>query len=241
MAPSEITTETSSAAITSEPAPSAGKTAIVPTTDERSTNLPIPLSQIDAILDTSETKQPLDSEWLMDQNPNHFIIQLASSSDRDQILLFAEEIETTEPIVIYAYKKEQSVQLTYGLATSLYDDLDTGLAEVKLLPQASHGSARGCGQLKIYNRAYIKLRTTNKNYIVIKPLLCSSVRKLSHPIARKITHFYFFIVAERIARNLWSGIYTAELVGLGWLDEKTWLATFFNMAIHHHYLQEVGS
>jgi len=95
-------------------------------------------TQADVALDLEKkTKQIVGRSWLIDLDPNRFIIQLASSPDRDLLLEFANELDTSEPIAIYEYRKKQSGNPIFGLASGVYADLDAGLTQVELLPEVN--------------------------------------------------------------------------------------------------------
>ena len=76
------------------------------------------------------------TQWMLEQNPEHFIIQYGSSSDLKLLKQFAAEMGTEDPIAIYPFKTTPSGKPVFGIASSLHGDLDAGLNYVEQLPAA---------------------------------------------------------------------------------------------------------
>jgi len=76
----------------------------------------------------------LDSSWVLQQNPDHFIVQYGSSPDLELLEQFAQEMNHNEPMTIYTYKRTPSGRPVYGIASTLHTDLDIALAYVEQLP-----------------------------------------------------------------------------------------------------------
>jgi len=78
--------------------------------------------------------ETLDSSWVLKQNPDHFIVQYGSSPDLELMKQFAQEMDSTEPMAIYVFKRTPSGRPVYGIASTLHTDLDEALSFVKQLP-----------------------------------------------------------------------------------------------------------
>ena len=76
------------------------------------------------------------TQWMLEQNPEHFIIQYGSSPDLKLLKQFAAEMGTEDPIAIYPFKTTPSGKPVFGIASSLHGDLDAGLNYVEQLPAA---------------------------------------------------------------------------------------------------------
>jgi len=76
------------------------------------------------------------TQWMLEQNPEHFIVQYGSSPDLKLLKQFAVEMGSAEPIAIYPFKTTPSGKPVFGIASSLHGDLDAGLNYVKELPAA---------------------------------------------------------------------------------------------------------
>ena len=76
------------------------------------------------------------TQWMLEQNPEHFIIQYGSSPDLKLLKQFATEMGTEDPIAIYPFKTTPSGKPVFGIASSLHGDLDAGLNYVEQLPAA---------------------------------------------------------------------------------------------------------
>jgi len=85
--------------------------------------------------------QFVGEEWILDQDPNDFIIQYASSANIEELRQFAAVINTEIPLAIFQFKTSATGTPVYGLASGLYSDLDTALSFVDQLPVAAkaHG------------------------------------------------------------------------------------------------------
>ena len=89
------------------------------------------------VSDTSERAANVTivyEQWVLEQNPEHFIIQFGTSEDLDLMKRFAAEFATTDPIAIYHYDDSPSGKPVYGIASSLHNSLDAGLDRVRELP-----------------------------------------------------------------------------------------------------------
>ena len=76
------------------------------------------------------------SQWMLEQNPEHFIVQYGSSPNLRLLKQFAAVMETDEPIAIYPFKTTSSGKPVYGIASSLHSNLEAGLNSVKQLPES---------------------------------------------------------------------------------------------------------
>lgn len=76
-------------------------------------------------------------KWILEQKASTFTIQFGSSPDLELLEQFIPVINTGQPIALYAYKKTPTGRNVYGLATGLYNDLDTALSTVEKLPAAA--------------------------------------------------------------------------------------------------------
>jgi len=79
----------------------------------------------------------VDAQWISRLNPNSFIVQFASTPDLKLLEEFIPVINSGEPIAIYPFKKTRSGDLVYGIATGVFEDLDSALLSVERLPTAA--------------------------------------------------------------------------------------------------------
>lgn len=76
----------------------------------------------------------VDAQWITRLDPNSFIVQFASTPHLKLLEEFIPVINNGEPIAIYPFKKTRSGNLVYGIATGVFDDLDTALISLEQLP-----------------------------------------------------------------------------------------------------------
>jgi len=76
----------------------------------------------------------VDAQWISRLNPNSFIVQFASTPDLKLLKEFIPVINNGEPIAIYPFKKTRSGNPVYGIATGVFDDLDSALISLEQLP-----------------------------------------------------------------------------------------------------------
>ncbi len=73
----------------------------------------------------------VDEKWLTQLNPSHYIIQYGSTVDVELLSEFIPIISNDEEIAIYPYRKTPSGRMVYGIATGVYDDMETALAALE--------------------------------------------------------------------------------------------------------------
>ncbi|OED35615.1 hypothetical protein AB833_29460 [Chromatiales bacterium (ex Bugula neritina AB1)] len=93
----------------------------VPSTDNATANSELPGTKV------------LDEGWLLQQPHNHFVIQLASSSDIVLLEQYAKDIRIPAPAVIYPFKQANTQNTLYGLSTGNYSSLDQASKAVAAL------------------------------------------------------------------------------------------------------------
>ena len=79
---------------------------------------------------TSVKPDIVDAEWIASLNPQHFIVQFASTPDLNLLNELIPVINNNEEIAIYPFKKTRSGRPVYGIATGVFTDLDGALASL---------------------------------------------------------------------------------------------------------------
>lgn len=80
-----------------------------------------------------EDKSPLDSEWLLKQNPDAFTIQVVASANKENIFAFAKNNLTGKQSAFY--QKSANEKQWYVLVYGVFPTRENALAEIKALPQ----------------------------------------------------------------------------------------------------------
>lgn len=80
-----------------------------------------------------EDKSPLDSEWLLKQNPDAFTIQVVASANKENIFAFAKNNLTGKQAAFY--QKSANEKQWYVLVYGVFPTRENALAEIKALPQ----------------------------------------------------------------------------------------------------------
>lgn len=127
--------------------PAAEQLAVISANENRSpleqieTTKPAANSKKVALADTSSKVDELNilehtlaMQWLQAQDVSHLVVQFASSPDKDALADFARENFQSEAL-IYAFKRTQTNQPVYGLASGLYPDFETAQQAVAGLPE----------------------------------------------------------------------------------------------------------
>lgn len=84
-----------------------------------------------------EPNEIFDSEWLARQRNNQFVIQLATSSQYNELVSYAKALPVTGPLVIFPFKKNSAGGLVYGLSAGLHDSFTEAKTALDTLPQDS--------------------------------------------------------------------------------------------------------
>jgi len=75
----------------------------------------------------------VDEQWIVQLNPEHFIVQYASTVDIEKLIEFIPVINNAEEIAVYPFRRTRSGQLVFGIATGVYPDLASALASLEEL------------------------------------------------------------------------------------------------------------
>lgn len=94
---------------------------------------------------TAEQQEPktrlLTGEWVQQQPENHFVVQIASSTNFELLQDYATRNPLTAPLAIYPYKVSKTGNVVYGLSTGLFIDRQDAMNELPRLTEISkrHG------------------------------------------------------------------------------------------------------
>jgi len=85
--------------------------------------------------------QILTEQWIQQQPENHFVVQIASSSDSELLQDYAGRNPLHTPLAIYPYKINKTGNVVYGLSTGLFIDRQDAMTELPRLNKISkrHG------------------------------------------------------------------------------------------------------
>lgn len=102
----------------------------------KTSNAPLSFDEYESPEDFKDgTANLLDEQWVMQQDREHFTIQLGTSPDADLLKDFIPLINTDSAITLYPFKTTDSGRFVYGLSTGIYEDLETALQAVDELPK----------------------------------------------------------------------------------------------------------
>ena len=110
--------------------------SIQPATQAATPTTPEPIKLAEPEINSTPNKL-FDSEWLAAQRGNQFVIQLATSSQYNELVNYAKALPVSGPLAIFPFKKNSSDGLVYGLSAGLHDSLTEAKAALETLPQDS--------------------------------------------------------------------------------------------------------
>lgn len=79
----------------------------------------------------------LNSEWLLKQNNESFVIQLAISSNEAELKKYALNLPIDGPLAMYPFKRTTDGKLTYGLSAGLYPSSVQAQSALATFPEGS--------------------------------------------------------------------------------------------------------
>jgi len=83
--------------------------------------------------DEAKTNKLVGASWLMNQEPQKFTIQYAASTQYNELDDFLPIINTDDPLAIYAFRLTKEGVPLLGLATGIFDSLESARDEVSSL------------------------------------------------------------------------------------------------------------
>lgn len=79
----------------------------------------------------------LDSKWILNQNSQSFVIQLAISSNEAELKKYARSLPLAGPSAMYPFKRTTEGKVTYGLSSGLYNSNAEALSALASLPEGT--------------------------------------------------------------------------------------------------------
>lgn len=83
----------------------------------------------------AKTTQVQQWDWILEQNGNHYIIQLGSSINKEKLYESAVNFDTEAPVAFYPFRLNRDEKIVYGYALGIYNSFDSAKEAVASLPQ----------------------------------------------------------------------------------------------------------